>query len=626
MGHGGMNCQLKTVRLILIIINVIFFLIGATLFGEGIDLLITRRFHSFTEFLSNIENGKITKNVIFSNEILYIFKIIPGFIFIFTGFFGCSGAITQMQSLLFCYFSFVGIILIFQTIIILSLIAFRIYTKQQLISIVQLFIRDKYKGPLEKTFQLKSFLLDSMMYHFKCCGIGSKHDFNVTYSWNRTNPWWNTSMLIENRDFKYPLTCCPMNNTLNDILSCAMNGTYIHELSCYEKITDIFYSMKEIILFGIVFIIIIEMLALIFVLIIHNRNQTMMLYIFLFNLIISGLWCQDIERVIVEQGQPFSFDCQLDDLVYFGRKINEWSEIQENNENYLYLNINFNYITKDNILRVKSDSAQSKHIGFYACRKPTWISTSMNSIYQLILADVQSFYWNHICYAPTGSCQRVDDVYDENLSKFEVIDQTNVELFCCASVTGYKNVNVYMNPIGDIRGNVEINRKQEIDGSWVVCANQRTILKRTPYLNQQTLTCELLIDDRRHSILSSVIIIKDPIRTDSTFEHSFSKEGNQNDGYFNKYTSSIGRSRRRMTTGKKIAIIIGSILAGLFLLGLIIFVIVFIYRNKKIQKHYSSVRTSEPPRYLNERNINGEEPIYEEPTQLSVKTPVFMRC
>ncbi len=112
----------------------------------------------------------------------------------------------------------------------------------------------------------------------------------------------------------------------------------------------------------------------------------MMLYIVLFNLIISGLWCQNIERVVVPQGEPFSFDCQQDELVYFGRKINEWTDIQENNENYLYLNLNFNYITKENILRVTSDSAQSKHIGFYACRKSTWSSASMNSIYQLILA------------------------------------------------------------------------------------------------------------------------------------------------------------------------------------------------------------------------------------------------
>jgi hypothetical protein len=65
-----------------------------------------------------------------------------------------------------------------------------------------------------------------------------------------------------------------------------------------------------------------------------------------------------------------------------------------------------------------------------------------------------------------------------------------------------------MNQIGDDRGNVEVKKKQELDGSWVVCANQRTILKRTPYLNQQTLTCELLTDDRRHSRLASVIIMK----------------------------------------------------------------------------------------------------------------------
>jgi len=112
----------------------------------------------------------------------------------------------------------------------------------------------------------------------------------------------------------------------------------------------------------------------------------MMLYILLINVIISGLWCQDIERVVVPQGQPFAFDCQPDESVYFGRRLNEWTEIQENNENYLYLNLNFNYLTKENILRVTSESAESKHAGFYACRKPTWTTASMNSIYELILA------------------------------------------------------------------------------------------------------------------------------------------------------------------------------------------------------------------------------------------------
>jgi hypothetical protein len=114
--------------------------------------------------------------------------------------------------------------------------------------------------------------------------------------------------------------------------------------------------------------------------------ENMMVYILLFYLIITGLWCQDIERVVIPQGQPFSFDCQLDESVYFGRQVNEWTEIQENNENYLYLNLNFNYLTKENILRVTSESAEAKHAGFYACRKATWTTTTMNSIYQLILA------------------------------------------------------------------------------------------------------------------------------------------------------------------------------------------------------------------------------------------------
>lgn len=65
-----------------------------------------------------------------------------------------------------------------------------------------------------------------------------------------------------------------------------------------------------------------------------------------------------------------------------------------------------------------------------------------------------------------------------------------------------------MNQIGDISGKVETRKKQDLDDSSVICANQRTIIKRTSYSGQQTLTCELFTDSRRHSTLSSVIIIK----------------------------------------------------------------------------------------------------------------------
>ncbi len=67
---------------------------------------------------------------------------------------------------------------------------------------------------------------------FKCCGIESKNDFDIATKWNRTNPWWNNSMPIENKNFKYPLTCCPINKNwtvINSIISCAINGSDIYE-------------------------------------------------------------------------------------------------------------------------------------------------------------------------------------------------------------------------------------------------------------------------------------------------------------------------------------------------------------------------------------------------------------
>ena len=127
---------------------------------------------------------------------------------------------------------------------------------------------------------------------------------------------------------------------------------------------------------------------------------------------------------------------------------------------------------------------------------------------RLDFEDVQSFYWNYICHGPIGSCQRFTDPMNEDSSRFEVADQTNIELFCCAAVTGYQTVQMNMNQIGDDRDDVEINKKQESDGSWVICANQRTILKRVGYNQQRTLTCELILDNRRHSTLSSSILIK----------------------------------------------------------------------------------------------------------------------
>ena len=250
-----------------------------------------------------------------------------------------------------------------------------------------------------------------------------------------------------------------------------------------------------------------------------------MFRLFVFTFALTGcLYGEEIERMVVPQGQPFSFDCQDDESVYFGKQLDKWSELQNSD-----LNLNFRYLTKENTLRVTSEAAQANQVGFYACRKATWTSTSMNIIYQLILAgkqcaylsllilnsdpflslaEIHSFYWNYICHAPLGSCERVDDRIDESRSSFAVADESDVELFCCASTTGYDKVEIQMSQVGNYRASIELKRRQEPEGSSVVCAEQRTRFRRTPYQQQETLTCELVIDGRRHSMLSSVIFIQ----------------------------------------------------------------------------------------------------------------------
>lgn len=108
------------------------------------------------------------------------------------------------------------------------------------------------------------------------------------------------------------------------------------------------------------------------------------------SLLILFLWivdssCQRTEQIVVEYGQPFSFDCKSDQSIYFGRRLGQWSDIRENLEQFSSFNLKFDSLKTENIIRVSSDSAQSQHVGYYACRKPSWTTSSMTRVYQLII-------------------------------------------------------------------------------------------------------------------------------------------------------------------------------------------------------------------------------------------------
>lgn len=125
----------------------------------------------------------------------------------------------------------------------------------------------------------------------------------------------------------------------------------------------------------------------------------------------------------------------------------------------------------------------------------------------ILLLDIDSFYWSYVCHGPVGSCIRFDDQTDETRSTFEVADQTKVDLYCCASVLGYENVNINMNQVGENQNDIIVKRTQDLDGSSVICANQHTVFQKTYSRNSDTLTCELIINDQVYSTYTSLITI-----------------------------------------------------------------------------------------------------------------------
>lgn len=85
--------------------------------------------------------------------------------------------------------------------------------------------------PLERLFSLQ----------FQCCGVRDRSDFNVTQIWDRRNPWWNSSMSMD-ENFTYPLTCCPIGNVfsknwddlpldkLQSAATCATTGNFTYSI------------------------------------------------------------------------------------------------------------------------------------------------------------------------------------------------------------------------------------------------------------------------------------------------------------------------------------------------------------------------------------------------------------
>ncbi|CAF1264988.1 unnamed protein product [Rotaria sp. Silwood1] len=295
MGHGGMSCGMKTIRLIMVLFNIIFFLIGAALLALGIYVMVDPRFQKLKEFLPISTNPGIEKGLSYL-EIMAIVIIILGSILLIIGFLGCCGAMKQVKLFLICYAIIVGLIIIIEIGITIYFVVFQSNFKNQFVPKLQQSLKTTYEGPLgllpnsdlPKPSPV-SLAWDFIMYNFQCCGVENKLDFIGTIKWNRTNPWWNSSLPSTMKEFVYPLTCCPIGNLrenwnnlpldqLQQAANCALNGINIYEIGCYNKLVDLLNSAKTWVIVGAVIVLVIELLTFIFTLALCCREKKDTIY------------------------------------------------------------------------------------------------------------------------------------------------------------------------------------------------------------------------------------------------------------------------------------------------------------------------------------------------------------
>ncbi|CAF1333481.1 unnamed protein product [Adineta steineri] len=293
MGRGGMSCEMKTIRCIMVLFNIIFFLIGALLLALGIYVMVDPRFQKLKEFLPLNTNPGIEKGLSYL-EMMAIVIIVLGSILLIIGFLGCCGAMKQVKLFLTCYAIIVGLIIVFEIAITIYFIVFQSNFKEKFVPKLQESIKNTYEGPLglmgsdgPKPTPV-SLAWDFIMYNFKCCGVEGKSDFDGTIKWNRTNPW-GTPSLLETMAFRYPLTCCPLQNVqpdwnnlpvdqLKDVAYCAASGKDVYETGCYQKLVDLLNSTRTWVIVIAVIILVIELLTFIFTLALCCRHKKDTIY------------------------------------------------------------------------------------------------------------------------------------------------------------------------------------------------------------------------------------------------------------------------------------------------------------------------------------------------------------
>jgi len=276
-GHGSMSLSMKLIRLLIVILNMTFVIIGVALLVIGIYVVKDPKMQQLRPLLNPDLTSKYSQSL--SNlEIFAIILIVIGGVLLAIGFLGCCGAIKGFRCLHALYAIIVGVIILAEIAIIVVYIVYQNRFQTEFVNKLEKSIVKYYVGtPVDNSTTINSISLswDFLQFNLQCCGAVNQSDYLNTTKWNRINPYQpNTTLTV-------PFTCCPLNATKNwnglptnmtEAITCAVTGVNAYPQGCYDRLMDLLATYKKYIIIGGVIVGFVEIIAFLFAILLICRK------------------------------------------------------------------------------------------------------------------------------------------------------------------------------------------------------------------------------------------------------------------------------------------------------------------------------------------------------------------
>jgi len=277
-GHGSMSLSMKFIRLLIVLFNLAFIVVGITLLAIGVFVVKDPKLQQLRPLLNPDITSAYSQSLSYI-EIFAIAIIVIGGVLLSIGFLGCCGAIKGFRFLHVLYAIVIGVIIIAEIAFIVIFVAYQKRFRSQLVTKLQDSIATYYVGtPTNNSTFVNPVSLswDFTQFNLQCCGAVNSTDFSNATNWNRTDPYQTGVNLT------IPFTCCPLGGAkswsqlptnFSAADTCATTGLNAYSQGCYDRLLDVIATYKKNFIIGGVIVGVVEVLAFIFAILLYRRKD-----------------------------------------------------------------------------------------------------------------------------------------------------------------------------------------------------------------------------------------------------------------------------------------------------------------------------------------------------------------